>query len=230
MINNNLHKNELQYNGFSISERIFSKSELNQMILALGENGKSFAVRQLVEKCPEILNLIFQNKVFKELYNNLCGMEYFLTKAIFFNKPKMSNWFVSYHQDLSISVKNKSSEEGFQNWTVKDNQLGVIPPKKILNNTVTIRIHLDRTDESNGALKVIPKSHSEGIIRIDETFNVNNYNGESLCEVEEGGVMIMKPLLLHASERSTSNLDRRVIHLEFCNTDVPMEWLEKKII
>lgn len=230
MINNKLHKNELQYNGFSITERIFSKSELNQMILELGENGKSFAVRQLVEKCPEILNLIFQNTVFKELYNDLCGMEYFLTKAIFFNKPKMSNWFVSYHQDLSISVKNKSNEEGFENWTLKNNQLGVIPPKQILNNTVTIRIHLDRTDESNGALKVIPKSHSEGIIRIDETFKSNNYKGESLCEVEEGGVMIMKPLLLHASERSTSNFDRRVIHLEFCNTDVPMEWLEKKII
>ncbi|WP_232731512.1 phytanoyl-CoA dioxygenase family protein [Tenacibaculum sp. SZ-18] len=230
MINNNLHKNELQYNGFSISERIFSKSELNQMILALGENGKSFAVRQLVEKCPEILNLIFQNKVFKELYSDLCGMEYFLTKAIFFNKPKMSNWFVSYHQDLSISVKNKSNEEGFQNWTVKDNQLGVIPPKQILNNTVTMRIHLDRTDESNGALKVIPKSHSKGIIRIDESFKINNYEKEFLCEVEEGGVMIMKPLLLHASERSVSNFDRRVIHLEFCNTDVPMEWLEKKII
>ncbi|AUC17009.1 hypothetical protein BTO06_04415 [Tenacibaculum sp. SZ-18] len=229
-MNNNLHKNELQYNGFSISERIFSKSELNQMILALGENGKSFAVRQLVEKCPEILNLIFQNKVFKELYSDLCGMEYFLTKAIFFNKPKMSNWFVSYHQDLSISVKNKSNEEGFQNWTVKDNQLGVIPPKQILNNTVTMRIHLDRTDESNGALKVIPKSHSKGIIRIDESFKINNYEKEFLCEVEEGGVMIMKPLLLHASERSVSNFDRRVIHLEFCNTDVPMEWLEKKII
>ncbi len=132
MINNNLHKNELQYNGFSITERIFSKSELNQMVLALGENGKSFAVRQLVEKCPEILNLIFQNKVFKELYNDLCGMEYFLTKAIFFNKPKMSNWFVSYHQDLSISVKNKSNEEGFENWTLKNNQLGVIPPNKFL--------------------------------------------------------------------------------------------------
>lgn len=200
------------------------------MILALGENGKSFAVRQLVEKCPEILNLIFQNKVFKELYSDLCGMEYFLTKAIFFNKPKMSNWFVSYHQDLSISVKNKSNEEGFQNWTVKDNQLGVIPPKQILNNTVTMRIHLDRTDESNGALKVIPKSHSKGIIRIDESFKINNYEKEFLCEVEEGGVMIMKPLLLHASERSVSNFDRRVIHLEFCNTDVPMEWLEKKII
>ena len=42
--------------------------------------------------------------------------------------------------------------------------------------------------------------------------------------------MLMKPLLLHSSNKSISQNDRRVIHLEFCNKDIPMEWLEKKVI
>jgi ectoine hydroxylase-related dioxygenase (phytanoyl-CoA dioxygenase family) len=30
---------------------------------------------------------------------------------------------------------------------------------------VTVRIHLDDTDENNGALRVVPKSHLKGIYR-----------------------------------------------------------------
>ena len=38
----------------------------------------------------------------------------------------------------------------------------VQPPTAILEQMLTVRIHLDRTDESNGALKVIPGSHRQG--------------------------------------------------------------------
>lgn len=42
--------------------------------------------------------------------------------------------------------------------------------------------------------------------------------------------MLMKPLLLHSSQKSISENDRRVIHIEFCNQEIPMEWLEKRKI
>ena len=42
--------------------------------------------------------------------------------------------------------------------------------------------------------------------------------------------MLMKPLLLHASSKSISEYDRRVIHLEFSKQEIPMGWLEKKNI
>ncbi|MGE8292195.1 MAG: phytanoyl-CoA dioxygenase, partial [Sphingobacterium sp.] len=32
------------------------------------------------------------------------------------------------------------------------------------------------------------------------------------CPVAEGGIMIMKPLLLHSSKRTSNNKHRRVIH------------------
>ena len=90
-------------------------------------------------------------------------------KSIYFDKPAGSNWFVSYHQDLTISVNAKIDLGGFGPWTVKQDQYAVQPPLQILENNFTIRIHLDDTDENNGALKVIPGSHLKGVCRQNTT-------------------------------------------------------------
>ena len=44
--------------------------------------------------------------------------------------------------------------------------------------------------------------------------------------------MIMKPLLLHSSRRTTNNEKRRVIHLEFSNMELPegLKWAERLAI
>ena len=230
MIGFNQNKKELITKGFSITERVFSKKERLKLIDLIESSEKNYAIRQLVNKIPKVQGVVFQNKIFRKLYKTICDDNYFLSKAIFFNKPAKSNWFVSHHQDLSISVQNKLETEGYINWTNKNGQLGVIPPKSILESTITFRIHLDATNETNGALRVIPKTHAKGIIRIDETFNKEELGKEVLCKVEQGGIMLMKPLLLHASSKSTSENDRRVIHLEFCNKEIPMNWLERKEI
>jgi ectoine hydroxylase-related dioxygenase (phytanoyl-CoA dioxygenase family) len=68
------------------------------------------------------------------------------------------------------------------------------------------RIHLDDTDEHNGALKVIPASHRKGI---GSTEIKNPPTGtEATCTVKQGGLMLMKPLLLHRSFRTTNNKKR----------------------
>lgn len=226
----NQHKEELNQNGFSIIENIFDDVELNKITKFIDCKKFNFSERQLLNRYPKIEEIIFNNLFFKELYNSICDDSYFLSKAIYFNKPSKSNWFVSYHQDLSISVKNKLEAKGFISWTNKNEQLGVIPPLKVLENTITFRIHLDKAEITNGGLKVISNSHKKGIIRIDEKFNKSDFGNEILCEVEKGGVMLMKPLLLHSSSKSISENDRRVIHLEFCNQEIPMKWLERRKI
>ena len=86
---------------------------------------------------------------------------------------------------------------------------------------------MDDTDENNGALKVVPNSHSKGIYRpenIDWTIET-----EDICVVPKGGIMIMKPLLLHGSNRTLNGNRRRVIHIEFSDKELPedMKWSEK---
>ncbi|HEY1202457.1 MAG TPA: hypothetical protein VGE79_15815, partial [Niastella sp.] len=55
-----------------------------------------------------------------------------------------------------------------------------------------------------------------------------NTEQEVACKVQSGGIMIMQPLLLHASNRTTNNNKRRVIHLEFSNQLLPgeLQWAE----
>jgi len=119
-----------------------------------------------------------------------------------------------------VALKN------YLNWTCKKDQYGVQPPIEVLQDTITIRIHLDETTEENGALKVIPKSHTKGVIRPESTdWNLEN---EFICAVKKGGAMLMKPLTLHASNRTTNGKKRRVIHLEFNKhkLEEPLKWLE----
>lgn len=54
---------------------------------------------------------------------------------------------------------------------------------------------------------------------------------EFTCSVPRGGMMIMKPLLLHSSNRTTNNNKRRVIHIEFCSQELPdeLQWSERMI-
>jgi len=150
-----------------------------------------------------------------------------VVKSIYFDKPSRSNWFVAYHQDLTISTANKHPLEGFINWTVKQGQYAVQPPVEVLQRNFTIRIHLDDTDEYNGALRVIPGTHLKGVIA------PNDFKGlmenETVCSVQQGGIMIMKPMLLHASGRTINNKRRRVVHIEMSDAVLPepLEWGEK---
>jgi ectoine hydroxylase-related dioxygenase (phytanoyl-CoA dioxygenase family) len=102
----------------------------------------------------------------------------------------------------------------------------VQPPLKILQGNFTIRIHLNDTDENNGALKVIEGSHLKGICR-SETIN-RAKEKEVVCRLHKGSVMIMRPLLQHASNRTINNR-RRVVHIEFSNSSLPkpLNWSEK---
>ena len=222
--------------GFAVVNAVFTSSEIEnmlQIIAALDTEKETFrktndlfAIRQFLKEVPDIQQFVFNKNVVK-LIEELFGEGFFATKSIYFDKPEQSNWFVAYHQDLTISVNKRMELEGFSPWTVKQNQFGVQAPLALLENNFTIRIHLDETNLENGALKVIPKSHLRGVCR-PETINKTEER-EEICEVKKGGIMLMRPLLLHASGRTTNHQKRRVIHIEFSSQQLPedLEWSEK---
>lgn len=230
------HKNSIQENGFTVINNFFSEGEIEKIGEVIQNIDTSretfrksddlFAIRQFLKEIPEVKDLIFNDNI-KNIITGIFGEQYFVVKSIYFDKPEKSNWYVAYHQDLTISVDKKTELAGFGPWTTKQDQFAVQPPLDILENIFTIRIHLDDTDEHNGALKVIPKSHSKGIYR-PETIDWS-VETETICSVEKGGIMIMKPLLLHGSNRTTNGKKRRVIHIEFSDRRLPegLHWSEK---
>ena len=183
-----------------------------------------FAIRQFFKHMPEVSDIVMGSRLIN-IFQRSYGTDYFVVKSIYFDKPPASNWFVSYHQDLTISVKERIQIEGFGPWTVKEGQFAVQPPVAMLEDNITVRLHLDKTSKENGALKVIPGSHLKGIYR-PETINWETET-EVDCEVPRGGAMLMKPLLLHSSGRTVNDERRRVIHIEFSRCDLPgLQWAE----
>jgi ectoine hydroxylase-related dioxygenase (phytanoyl-CoA dioxygenase family) len=227
---------QIEQLGFATVPNIYTEQEIDA-ILNVIESANSdketfrkskdlFAIRQFLKEVPAVKSLIFNEKL-SQFIENTFGNGFFVVKSIYFDKPQHSNWYVAYHQDLTISVDKKIEIEGFKHWSVKQNQFAVQPPLEILQQNFTIRIHLDDTDEQNGALKVLPKSHLKGIYR-PETIDWKTEK-EAFGNVLKGGIMLMKPLLLHGSNRTTNNNKRRVIHIEFSNQELPnsLKWAER---
>jgi hypothetical protein len=229
------HQQKVDNNGFTIIDDIYTDAEVHRLISIIDKADQSnptfrksadlFAIRQFLKEVPDIKPLIFNCKL-NQLISSIFNNGYSPVKSIYFDKPEQSNWFVAWHQDLTISVDNKADLPGYTSWTKKHNQYAVQPPVEILQDNFTIRIHLDDTDADNGALKVLPGSHLKNIYRPE---NINwPVENEEICEVKRGGLMIMRPLLMHASARTTNGRKRRVIHIEFSRISLPdgIRWAE----
>ena len=189
-----------------------------------------FAIRNLLGEVPALWPLL-DTAALRGLLGELFPAGCHLTKAIYFDKPPQSNWLVAWHQDLMINVDHRATGlPGFGPWTTKAGWVAVQPPAAVLENTVTIRVHLDDCDATNGALKVVPGSHLGGVVPA-KTIASHTATATS-CAVPAGGAMLMKPLLLHASNRSTSAWPRRVVHLAFSAAELPtgLAWRERRTL
>jgi len=235
MQTDDFYKEQIAKEGFAIINDVFSAEETDTVLRIIEETdtsgpafrktGDLFAIRQFLKEIPTAGHLIFTERL-TTIITQLFGGGYFVVKSIYFDKPAQSNWFVAYHQDLTISVDRKVDVDGFERWTVKQNQFAVQPPVGILEDNFTIRIHLDDTDEDNGALRVIPGSHLKGIYR-PEMIGREEEN-ETICRICKGGIMVMKPLLMHSSGRTMNDNKRRVVHIEFSRQVLAggLQWAE----
>jgi hypothetical protein len=205
----------LQLAGYAILPVVYTAGEVAALLACLEAAPAAspnfrrsqgvFAIRNLLGEIPELWPLL-DTPALRELLGKLFSSSCHLTKAIYFDKPAGSNWLVAWHQDL------------------------MQPPPAVLENTITIRLHLDDCDATNGALKVVPNSHLGGVVV--PTDIAAQTTMVTVCAVPAGGAMLMKPLLLHASNRSTSDRPRRVIHLEFSAVELPagLAWRERRAV
>jgi Phytanoyl-CoA dioxygenase (PhyH) len=224
-----------QQTGVAVVAPIYAAAEIRAMLAVLDQAGSGsgnvrrttdlFAIRQLLTELPQLQPLIW-NERFAALLNQLLPAPQHLVKAIYFDKPAGSNWVVAWHQDLMVAVDRRANLPGFGPWKVKPEGVSVQPPRQYLDGICTLRLHLDACDAGNGALRVVPGSHRQGVVAAADL--ATHTSRAVVCPVPAGGVMLMKPLTLHASHRSTDERPRRVIHLEFSAQQLPggLRWRE----
>lgn len=149
-------------------------------------------------------------------------------RVVAFNKSPSKNWGVLWHQDRVIAVSEKHEKDGFHNWTKKSDTWHCEPPLNLLKEMLFVRIHLDDTDEKNGAMDIAVGSHQEGIIPSDlAKKHAEQYQVES-CEAKRGDILILKMLTLHSSKPSSVSTQRRAIRIDFSCVDLPapLKWIE----
>ena len=177
-------------------------------------------LRSVVERHPDLAVAAESDEV-RALVRPVLGERAFLVRSILFDKNPAANWDVVWHQDKTIPVAAQRDAPGFGPWSTKDGAPHVQPPAAVLEGMLTVRLHLDDCDDSNGALLVVPGSHRAGILAENEIDAAAYGAAAELCPVPAGGAMLMRPLILHASRKSDSPTHRRVLHLEFAADPLP---------
>lgn len=221
---------KLDTDGYCVVPGVLDHNGLTSVLAEVARiagDGQSAGVRDLARKCPAILAFANSSLV-RAIVDPIVGTDARLVRSILFVKNRDTNWSVSWHQDLAIAVQQRAEIDGYSGWSMKDGAAHVQPPVALLESLLTVRLHLDLTDESNGALIVSPGSHRLGRIPAGEAADVAKRLGNRVCSVQAGDVLLLRPLILHASSKSTSPVPRRVIHLEFTSTRLPspLEWHE----
>jgi ectoine hydroxylase-related dioxygenase (phytanoyl-CoA dioxygenase family) len=176
---------------------------------------------------PSIRQLATSKRV-REVMEAVLRPKCFAVRGIFFNKTQSANWKVVWHQDLTVSVRERRDADGFGPWTMKDGVLHVQPPADVMSGMLAIRLHLDESGPDNGPLRVIPGSHKQGRLSAKQLASLRKEAAVTCC-VPKGGALLMRPMLIHASSRCVIQKPRRVIHLEFGATELPqgLEWHER---
>lgn len=208
-------------NGFGIVDSVLSADQV-ALLRSAAER-----VAQKRDPAPGIRDIVRIDQVFEvaveaaqPIARAILGDAAMLVRSILFDKTPAANWDVVWHQDVTIAVAEKTETPGFGPWSRKLGVWHVQPPFEVLSNMVTVRIHLDDCDVSNGALLVVPRSH-DSVVDVRTLDRTEAERRAVACEVHAGGAVVMRPLILHASRKSVSPSHRRVIHLEFAGAQLP---------
>ena len=212
------HKQNIIEQGYTIFPGVFKESDLHDVreftdsIIAFHSNNQDITdpfsnyflphrvdqgvLYDLFQRYPIFQNLAKDNRLI-EFLKYIVGPNFFLYENSLVYKPKYKDNEVPWHQDFI----NRPDE----------------PIKYV------VWMALDDITIENGAMKVIPGSHKLGFLpwkhypgethhtRLD--LSKVNLDDFKYAEMKAGDVLIFNQLLLHSSDRITSNLPRRAYRI-----------------
>jgi len=212
---------QLDQSGFALVSGILTRADIAILIELFARtdisrserDGETYGVRNLL-MLPEVRRVAGLDALAIHL-RPLLGPRFQAVRGLFFDKTLGANWPVLWHQDLSLAVKAQVEVTGWSNWSIKRGVTHVQPPAAILARMVTVRLHLDDCPATNGPLRVIPRSHRDGVLPRPAIQDAVANRPVETVMAATGDALFMKPLILHASSPAMSPGHRRVLHLEF---------------
>lgn len=150
-----------------------------------------------------------------EVASAILGPEAFPFRATVFDKSPRANWLVAWHQDTVLPIRERKAAEGWNSWSIKDGIHYARAPAAVLSRILALRLHLNDSNADNGPLRVIPRTHNLGVLTDDALLELSGRIQAIDCTATQGAVVAMRPLIVHASSKSSTHLPRRVLHIEY---------------
>ncbi len=150
-----------------------------------------------------------------QLAQSVLGPAAFPFHATLFDKSAKSNWLVVWHQDRALPLRERRDLAGWGPWSIKEGVVYAHAPASSLSQVLALRIHLDDSTSSNGPLRVLPGTHALGVLDDSRIQELSAKINAVECLTSAGGIVAMRPLLVHASSKSQADAKRRVLHIEY---------------
>lgn len=206
------------HTGFRIVEEVLSPEDCDQLletISQLGINQARAGARHLL-RVPIIKALANDPRLLKIARSELSGTAVPF-RATLFHKSGKANWLVVWHQDTALPLLKRFDAPGWGHWSIKEGIPYAHAPAWALSRVVALRLHLDAVTSENGPLKVVPHSHTLGVLDDSEIAATVTRHGGVECYVRRGGVLVMRPLIIHSSSKAQTESPRRVLHIEYAD-------------
>jgi ectoine hydroxylase-related dioxygenase (phytanoyl-CoA dioxygenase family) len=144
-------------------------------------------------------------------------------RATLFDKSSARNWLIPWHQDTALPLSGRRDDvAGWGPWSVKSGIVYAHAPARALERVIALRLHFDDSSHDNGPLRVLPGTHAHGVLTESAIDRFVREIAPVDCLVPRGGIIAMRPLLLHASSKAVTDRPRRVLHVEYADSlDMP---------
>jgi len=209
----------IQEQGFGIIPSVLAQQDVNDLreVLSQANLLRSRAGVRHGMKLATVAAMARGSRLL-EITQQILGSSAFPFRATLFDKSPTANWLVVWHQDTALPLRERRDTPGWGPWSVKDGVIYAHAPANALSQVLALRVHLDDSTSENGPLRVLPGTHTLGVLTDEALHDLSTRIAVVDCLVPRGGVLAMRPLIVHASSKSQSEAPRRVLHIEYASS------------
>jgi ectoine hydroxylase-related dioxygenase (phytanoyl-CoA dioxygenase family) len=202
--------------GYWIQADVISHRECNALIATLSDARRSRAGARHLMSHPVVAELAADRRLVAVAESALgAAIPY---RATLFEKSGKANWLVPWHQDTALPLESSFDAAGWGPWSEKEGILYAHALAWALSRVIALRLHIDASTKENGSLRVVPGSHAAGVLTGERVLSYVRTRDQIECTVPKGGVLAMRPLLIHASSKAQTSSPRRVLHIEYADS------------
>jgi ectoine hydroxylase-related dioxygenase (phytanoyl-CoA dioxygenase family) len=207
--------------GFEIVPSVLARTEIARIAEALQVESidRSRAGARHLMRHP-VVDRVARDPLLVAIASRFLGPSAIPFRATLFDKSPHHNWLVVWHQDTALPLRERRDVSGWGPWSVKAGITYAHAPAAALSRVIALRLHIDDSGPGNGPLRVLPGTHTRGVMSDAEVAQLaRDVQGQAVdCVSPAGGVVAMRPLLVHASSKAETDRRRRVLHIEYADS------------